>query len=72
MSGFKACGVALSSLPAGGTINKENNMTEEETFAIIYELAEQNALDPDNCEYDLQGEAQLQQEALNIGRKMLS
>jgi len=51
---------------------KENNMTEEEAFAIIYELAEQNALDPDNCEYDLQGEAQLQQEALNIGRKMLS
>ena len=45
-------------------------MTEEEAFAIIFELAEQNALDPDDCEYDMQEEATKQQEALVIGRRM--
>ena len=47
-----------------------SEMTEEEAFAIIFELAEQNALDPDDCEYDLIEMAKEQQEALMICRHM--
>ena len=46
-------------------------MTEEEAFAILFNLAEQNALDPDNCEFDLVEEAKKQHEALMICRHLM-
>jgi len=43
-------------------------MTIERAFEIVYELAEQNALDPDYDDRDLKEEALEQQEALEMVR----
>jgi len=47
-------------------------MTEEEAFAIVFDLAEQNALDPDAIDWEQREECDRQQEALMICRRMLS
>lgn len=44
----------------------KDKMAVKEALAIIRELAEQNALDPEECDPELEDEAQRQEEAFEV------
>lgn len=41
-------------------------MSTEDAFEIVYDMAQQYALDPATCSHELRGEALTQQTALNV------
>lgn len=46
-------------------------MDTADAFQIVYDLAEQNALDPSTCDKELIDEARKQQEALGVAHDFI-